>query len=120
MLPEKAKSTKSSAVFVEVTDENGIPLLFTFEASFDYRGGFVKQHFIKWDLLKEDRDYIIHFYVKKPDEQTAICAMRSLFESMEHLSHASKYNKIIIQSILKSRDHFIFIISTNCLLTRVV
>ena len=100
MLPEKAKSTKSSAVFVEVTDENGIPLLFTFEASFDYRGGFVKQHFIKWDLLKEDRDYIIHFYVKKPDEQTAICAMRSLFESMEHLSHASKYMKILIHSIL--------------------
>ena len=90
MLPEKAKSTKSSAVYVEVTDENGIPLLFTFEASYDYRGGFVKQHFIKWNLLRDDRDYLIHFYVKKPDEQTAAGAMRSLFESMEHLSHASK------------------------------
>ena len=88
MLSEKAKHNKSSGVLVEVTDENGVPLLFTYETHLDYRGGFVKQNFIKWDLLHSGREYNLHFYIHQHDDDVTRSAMRSLFESMEHLSHA--------------------------------
>ena len=88
MLSEKAKQKKSSGIFVEVTDETGVPLLFTYEMHHDYRGGFVKQNFIKWELLQSGRDYNIHFYFHQHDDEVQMSAKRSLFESMEHLSHA--------------------------------
>ena len=90
MLSKKAKENYSSSVFVELTDENGLPLFSTFEAKFEYCGGFVKQKFINFDMLEADRSYNIHFYFAKSTEDAMKCAMRSLFESMEHLSHAGK------------------------------
>ena len=90
MLSKKAKENYSSSVFVELTDENGLPLFSTFEAKFEYCGGFVKQKFINFDMLEPDRSYNIHFYFAKSTEDAMKCAMRSLFESMEHLSHAGR------------------------------